>query len=57
MYDFHWYGTTTSFHDNVCTRKANIVEAEENQNDLINNIVKFNNKSRPRSKEHHNKKR
>ena len=46
-----------NFHDNVCTRKANVVEAEENQNDLINNIVKFNNKSRPRSKEHHNKKR
>ena len=31
--------------------KLNIIEAEEDQNNLLNNIVEFDNKSRPRSKE------
>ena len=30
--------------------KLNIIEAEEDQNNLLNNIVEFDNKSRPRSK-------
>ena len=34
-----------SFGDSMYTRKANIVEAEEDQSNLLDNIVQFNNKS------------
>ena len=36
--------------------KINIAEAEEDQNNLLNNIVEFNNKSRTKSKEGKDKK-
>ena len=36
--------------------KLNIIEAEEDQNNLLNNIVEFDNKSSPRSKEGMDKK-
>ena len=35
----------------IYTRKANIAEVEEDQSSLLKNIVEFNDKSRPRSKE------
>ena len=34
----------------IYTRKANIVEAEEVQSNLLKNLVECNNKSRPRPK-------
>ena len=40
----------------IYTRKANIVEAEEVQSNLLKNIVECNNKSRPRQKKRKNKK-
>ena len=40
----------------IYTCKANIVEAEEVQSNLLKNIVEFNNKSRPRPKKRKNKK-
>ena len=45
------------FGDNIYTGKINIDEAEMDQSNLSVNIVKFNNKSRPRSKEDKEKKR
>ena len=39
-----------------CTHKANMVELEEDKSNLLNNILEFNNKSRPRSKEGKDKK-
>ena len=47
----------SSFGDSIYTRKANIVEGEKDQSNLLNNIIEFNNNSRPRSKEGKDKKR
>ena len=57
IYDFEQYETIRSFGNSIYTRKANIVEAEADQNNLLKNIVEFNEKSRPRSKEGKDKKR
>ena len=51
IYDFEQYETIRSFGDSIYTRKANIVEAEADQNNPLKNIVEFTEKSRPRSKE------
>ena len=40
----------TSFGDSIYTCEITIVEAEEDQSNLINNIVEFNDKSRTKSK-------
>ena len=50
IYDFQQYETIRSFGDSIYPRKINIVEGEEGQRNLLNNIVEFDNKSRPRSK-------
>ena len=39
------------FCESLYTYKASIVEAEEEQSNLLKNIVKFNNKFRPRTTE------
>ena len=57
IYDFEQYETIRSFGDSIYTRKANIVEAEADQNNPLKNIVEFTEKSRPRSKEGKDKKR
>ena len=57
IYDFEQYKTIRSFGDSIYTRKANIVEAEADQNNPLKNIVEFTEKSRPRSKEGKDKKR
>ena len=57
IYDFEQYKTIRSFGDSIYTRKANIVEAEADQNNPLKNIVEFTDKSRPRSKEGKDKKR
>ena len=40
----------TSFGDSIYTCEITIAEAEEDQSNLINNIVEFNEKSRTKSK-------
>ena len=57
IYDFHQYETIRSFDDSIYTRKSNMVEAEEDRSNISKNIVEFNDKSRPTSKEDKNKKR
>ena len=56
-YDFKQYETIRSFGESVYTGKSFIVEAEEYQNNLIKNMVEYNNKSRPKNKEGKVKKR
>ena len=36
--------------------KTNIIDAEENKSNMLKNVLEFNEKSRPRSKEGKNKK-
>ena len=50
-YDFQQYETIRSFDESVYTRKAIIAEAEEDQSNLLENLVKFNSKSGPKKKE------
>ena len=57
IYNFHQYETIKSFDDSIYTRKSNMVEAEEDRSNISKNIVEFNDKSRPTSKEDKNKKR
>ena len=45
------FETRRSFGDNIYTSKINIDKAEIDQSNLLEKIVKYNNKSRPRSKE------
>ena len=46
LYDFQQYETIKSFCDSIYTCKANIVEVEEDQSNLLKNIVECNNESR-----------
>ena len=55
-YDFQQYETIRSFDESVYTRKAIIAEAEEDQSNLLENLVKFNSKSGPKKKEGKGKK-
>ena len=45
-YDFQQYETVRSFGESIYTRKASIVEVEEDQTNLLENLVEFGNKSR-----------
>ena len=56
-YDFKQYETIRSFGESIYTGKSFIDEAEEYQNNLIKNMVEYNNKSRPKNKEGKVKKR
>ena len=47
IYDFEQYRTIRSFADKIYTCKFNIDESEMDQNNLLKNLVKFNNRSRP----------
>ena len=47
IYDFEQYRTTGSFADKIYTCKFNIDESEIDQNNLLKNLVKFNNRFRP----------
>ena len=57
IYDFQQYKTIRSFGESFNTQKARIVEAREDQSNLLKNIEEFNNKSRPKNKEGKDKKR
>ena len=56
IYDFQQYVTIKSFGESIYTRIAKIVETKEDQINLLKNIVEFNNKSEPRTKEGKDKK-
>ena len=57
IHDLRLYETIKSFGESICTWKINVAKAEENQGSQIKNIVEFNNKSRPISKECKDKKK
>ena len=48
VYDFQQFETIRYFGDSIYTGKISIDEAEIDQTNLLDNIVDFNNKSRPR---------
>ena len=49
--NFEQFDKIRSFGDNIYTGKINIDEAEMDQTNLLENMVEFNDKSRPKSKE------
>ena len=49
IYDFQQYKTIRSFADKIYTCKFNLDESEMDQSNLLKNLVKFNNRSRPRT--------
>ena len=53
---FSKYEMIRSFGDSIYTGKINIDDVEMDQSNLLENMVKFINKSRPRSKEDKEKK-
>ena len=55
--DFQQFETIRSFGDSIYIGKISIDEADMDQTNLLDNIVDFNNKSRPRSREDKDKKR
>ena len=55
-FDFQQYETIRSFGESIYTCKASIVEAEEDQSNLLKNIVEFDHKSRPKTIEGKDKK-
>ena len=57
IYDFQQCETIRSFGESIYTQNISIVEAQEDQSNLLKNIVEFNNKSRPKNKEVEDKKR
>ena len=48
-YDFQQYETIRSFDKSIYTGKNTIDEGEEDQNNLLENMVEFNNKFRPKA--------
>ena len=57
MSDFQHSETIRSFNDSIYIGKISMDEGEMDQANLLENMVKLNNKSRIRSKEHTGKKR
>ena len=51
IYVFQLQERIKSFGESIYTRKAGIVEAEEDQSNLLKNILESNKKSRPKRKE------
>ena len=51
LFDFQQFETIRSFGDSIYTGKINIDEPEMDQSNLLENIVKFNNKFKPKTKE------
>ena len=49
--DFQHHELIRSFSESIYSRKASIVEAEEDERSLLKNLVEFDNKSRPKNKE------
>ena len=56
-YDFQQYETIRSSGESIYSGKISIHEADMNQTNLLENMKKFNNKSRPKTEEGKYKKR
>ena len=54
-FDFRIFKTINSFGDNIYSRKIATNEADQEQSDLIEYILNFNNKTRPKNKDHKKK--
>ena len=50
IHDFLQFKTIGPFGENIISGKITISEADEDQSNLLENIVEFNNKSRPKQK-------
>ena len=50
LYDFQKFETMRSFGDSIYSGKINIDEVEMDQTNLLESMVKFNNKSKPKNK-------
>ena len=50
IHDFLQFKTIEPFGENIISGKITISEADEDQSNLLENIVEFNNKSRPKQK-------
>ena len=57
IYDFQQFKGIQSFNENIISGKIAISETDEDQTNVLKNIVVFNNKCRPRTKEDKMKKR
>ena len=55
VYDFKVFKTIRSFRDSIYNNKIEIHEANEEQADLLEYILSFNSKTKPRSDEDKNK--
>ena len=56
-YGFQQFEKIRFFVDNIYTCKINVDAAEMDQNNLLKNMLEFNDKSRPKTKEDKSKKR
>ena len=56
LYDFQQFETIRSFGDSIFTGTINIDEAQMDQANILKNMVKFSNKSKPKTKEDKDKK-
>ena len=50
IYNFQQSDTIKSFDDSIYTGNINVDEAEKDQNNLLDNIAEFNNRSRRKTK-------
>ena len=50
MYDFQQFEMIRFFGDNIYTGESSVDEAQMDQGNLSENMVKFNNKTRPKKK-------
>ena len=50
-FDFRMFKITRSFGDDIYSRKVAINEADQEQSDLVEYILNFNDKSRPKNKD------
>ena len=56
IYNFQQSDTIKSFDDSIYTGNINVDETEKDQNNLLDNIAEFNNRSRRKTKEGKDKK-
>ena len=50
LFDFRIFKTIRSFGDDIYSNKITINEADQEQSDLVEYILNFNNKTRPKKK-------
>ena len=50
-FDFRMFKTIRSFGDDIYSSKITINEADQEQSDLVEYILNFNNKTRPKNKD------